>query len=143
MLMQVDNPSPQGRTVVLCTKVARYSFIGCIGPLIAIIACALRPQDAIPQARADRFDRKIISVFFTKPLMRPSSPSCSSSARPSSQELQYPSSSALCRCFHSTPMSALQFPPVSSRDVHVPGGKLCFSLSAFSESFKTNVYRKR
>lgn len=26
---------------------------------------------------------------------------------------------------------------------NLPGGKLCFSLSAFSESFRTSVYRKR
>ena len=28
-------------------------------------------------------------------------------------------------------------------DSHIPGGKLCFNLSAFSESFNTSVYRKR
>ena len=44
-----------------------------------------------------------------------------------------------------TRLSALYSPPhmFFSCNDHVPGGKLCFNLSAFSESFNTNVYRKR
>lgn len=49
---------------------------------------------------------------------------------------------SVCVSDPSNPSSILSKPqPGEQSRFDVPGGKLCFSLSAFSESFSTNVYR--
>ena len=83
----------------------------------------------LSRSQATRFP--FLFFFGTSVIVRPVTPTKLASMQPFSVSPSAPLHLLPC---HST---------LSERAKNIPGGKLCFNLSAFSESFRTNVYRNR